>query len=222
MKNIALAKNEGRFAYKRDDEVRTSNFDPKSVAGFFGTETYEAAVPGCFEYNLYRAGLAPDPYFSDNIYGFRRYESYHQWYYTTFASEFARGTLRFDGIDTVADIIVNGKIVGKADNMFIPHEFEVADLKKNGNELIVHIYPSAIAARDYYVPAMASALKYAYPALGLRRSPAYYGWDIFPRMACGGITRGVFLTEYEPEKFVEYYLYAVKYGNDLFEWNPRH
>ena len=157
MKNIALAKNEWRFAYKRDDEVRTINFDPKSVACFLGTETYDAAVPGCFEYNLYRAGLAPDPYFSDNIYGFRRYESYHQWYYTTFASEFARGTLRFDGIDTVADIIVNGKIVGKADNMFIPHEFEVADLKKNGNELIVHIYPSAIAARDYYVPAMASA-----------------------------------------------------------------
>lgn len=90
-------------------------------------------------------GLAPNPYFSDNIYGFRRYESYHQWYYTTFASEFARGTLRFDGIDTVADIIVNGKIVGKADNMFIPHEFEVADLKKNGNELIVYIYPSTLS-----------------------------------------------------------------------------
>lgn len=219
MKNIALAKNEWRFAYKKDDEVRTSNFDPKSVAGFFGTETYEAAIPGCFEYNLYRSGLAPDPYFSDNIYGFRKYESYHQWYYTTFDSEFARGTLRFDGIDTVADIIVNGKIVGKADNMFIPHEFEVTDLKKNGNELIVHIYPSAIAARDYYVPAMASALKYAYPALGLRRSPAYYGWDIFPRMACGGITRGVFLSEYEPEKFVEYYLYAAKAFEDYAEIN---
>ena len=59
MKNIALAKNEWRFAYKRDDEVRTSNFDPKSVACFLGTETYEAAVPGCFEYNLYRADLLP-------------------------------------------------------------------------------------------------------------------------------------------------------------------
>lgn len=219
MKNIALTKGKWRFAYMKDDEVKAKGFEPLCLADFNGGETYAAKVPGCFEYNLYLIGKAPDPYFSDNIYGFRQYESYHQWYFTSFDSEFGHGVLRFDGIDTVVDIIVNGKIVGKADNMFIPHEYEADGLKSTGNELVVHIYPSAVEARKRYVPAMASALKYAYPSLGLRRSAAFYGWDIFPRMACGGIIRGVFLTEYKPEKLVEYYLYAAKVNEDFAEIN---
>lgn len=143
----------------KDDEVKAKGFEPLCLADFSGGETCAAKVPGCFEYNLYLIGKAPDPCFSDNIYEFRKYESYHQWYFTSFDSEFGHGVLRFDGIDTVADIIVNGKIVGKADNMFIPHEYEADGLKSTGNELVVHIYPSAVEARKRYVPAMASVAR---------------------------------------------------------------
>lgn len=70
MKNIALTKGKWRFAYMKDDEVKAKGFEPLCLADFSGGETYAAKVPGCFEYNLYLIGKAPDPYFSDNIYVF--------------------------------------------------------------------------------------------------------------------------------------------------------
>lgn len=77
MKNIALTKGKWRFAYMKDDEVKAKGFEPLCLADFSGGETCAAKVPGCFEYNLYLIGKAPDPCFSDNIYEFRKYESYH-------------------------------------------------------------------------------------------------------------------------------------------------
>lgn len=47
----------------RGDEVNAKGFEPLCLADFSGGETYAAKVPGCFEYNLYLIGKAPDPYF---------------------------------------------------------------------------------------------------------------------------------------------------------------
>lgn len=50
--------------------------------------------------------------------------------------------LVFDGIDTQADIYLNGKLLGQANNMFRRWEYEVTDLLKKGdNELLVSFYP---------------------------------------------------------------------------------
>ncbi|MHC4526106.1 MAG: glycosyl hydrolase 2 galactose-binding domain-containing protein, partial [Planctomycetota bacterium] len=52
----------------------------------------------------------------------------------------------FDGLDTVAHIWLNEKLIGKTDNMFIPHRFDIKPyLKKSGNKLHVKL----VSALEY-------------------------------------------------------------------------
>lgn len=88
--------------------------------------------------------LIPDPYIGKN-------ENDVQWigeavwvYKTTFPSpkvgSSAKAVIAFDGLDTFATVVLNGKTILETENMFIPERVDVtADLKKDGgeNELVI-------------------------------------------------------------------------------------
>ena len=117
-----------------------------------------ARVPGNVLGDLFRAGLIPDPYWGSNSVALRPYEFVDWEYRTTFAAPQLQPRERlqavFEGIDTVADVFVNGTCIGHAENMVIAHRFDIdaALLKADGNELVVKIRSSANAARAYRVP----------------------------------------------------------------------
>lgn len=209
IKQYDLTKANWRLYIERNQTVEEMRFDPKTLADFSAKTCYRAELPSCMEQILFENGVISDPCYSDNVYSLRKYESYHQWYFTTFDSAFDTADLIFDGIDTVADVIVNGKLIGHCENMFISHTFTVPALKPCDNELIVHIYPACIKARETYIPAMSYAMAYEYPSLAIRKSASSFGWDILPRFVCGGITREITLVEHKEEKFNEVYLYAA-------------
>lgn len=178
-----------------------------------GYLTVPAKVPGNFELDLYNAGIEPDPFFSQNTYLYYKYENRHLFYKTNFISD-RKGSkntyLRFDGIDTVADIILNGEIIAHTDNMFVEHEINVENKLIIGeNELIVHIYPSMIEARKYEVTPNQRAQEYNYASLHLRKSAAMFGWDILSRFVSGGIWKEVKLIEKLPERFEQVYVYTT-------------
>jgi len=105
--------------------------------------------------------------------------------------------LVFDGIDTRADIYLNGKLLGKADNMFRSWEFEVADvLKKGRNELLLYFYPiiptAQLAAKNYPFPLPGGDAPFA------RKAQYQFGWDWAPRLAGCGIWKNVRLEFREP------------------------
>ena len=51
--------------------------------------------------------------------------------------------LIFDGLDTVSQIWLNDKLIGKTDNMFIPHAFDITDyLKPSKNILTIKFLPA--------------------------------------------------------------------------------
>ena len=160
------------------------------------TDFYQTkgTVPGNFELDLVRDGVLPDPFLGENPLLLQQYENRHLWYATTFSSPAKSGEdwyLQFDGIDTVADIYLNGDKIGASDNMFIAHEFPVS-LREGENELIVHITPAMIAARDIPLGAGINTHQfYNAASLGLRRAAHTYGWDIFPRIISGGIWKSV-------------------------------
>jgi len=98
--------------------------------------------------------------------------------------------LVFDGLDTIAQINLNGKPAGNADNMFIPHRFDVTSLvKDSNNELLVEF----AAAGEY---AKKLIKKHGNKAVGaervfIRKAQYQFGWDWCPALAGCGIWRPV-------------------------------
>lgn len=184
--------------------------EPISFSQIGGRETIAASVPGNFELDLFRAGKIKDPYFGANLWELYRYENYHLFYARKFnAAPDKHYELCFDGIDTFADVYVNGTKVLHTDNMLIGYTVTLPEVRKE-NEIFVHIYPTMLEARkDEY--SMISWQNTVYGAAALRiRKPAYmFGWDILPRAVSGGIFRSCYLIEKTSARIKDVFYYAT-------------
>jgi beta-mannosidase len=176
--------------------------DPACPAG----EPIPATVPGCFERDLHAAGRIPEPFVGLNVWDLRRYERMHLVYARTFdADPPAPGEeawLVLDGVDTYADVYLNGVRVGSCDNFFVAHEWEVGALLRpagEGNEFVVHVRPAAgeAAARYPYPPGLGGNRPADFDGLYVRKPAHMWGWDIFPRAVSGGLWRPLRI-EYRP------------------------
>ncbi len=172
--------------------------------------TVPAAVPGNLEIDLMNAGVIEDPFYDKN-HGLRDCEYLHAFYSKAF--EYS-GTpenpiLVFEGLDTVADIYLNGILIAKTENMLISHEIDVTGAIQIGkNELTVHIRPAVIEARNYPMTLNENALPYNIESLHIRKAPHMYGWDIAPRIVSAGIWRSVYLKERKSDRIDEFYIYT--------------
>ena len=170
----------------------------------------DAQVPGNFELDLERAGILPEIFKGTNPLLCQQYENRHLWYVKEFTlDKLPEGDafLRFEGIDTFAEIYFNDEFVDYSDNMLIEHEYIVNDYLNLGkNKIIVHIHPTVIAAREYEENALAVGLPYNEDSLHVRKAPYMFGWDIMPRTVSGGLWRGVSLIEKPKHRIEDFYL----------------
>ncbi|NOY80106.1 MAG: hypothetical protein GXP31_03780 [Kiritimatiellaeota bacterium] len=175
------------------------------------SESIPARVPGNVLDDLHRAGIVPDPYHSEF---FRACAWVDEWtfrYRTTFAVEGPEPTegggplsavcLRFDGIDTFAEVFVNGHSVGTTHNMFRRHVFDVTSLVRFGqeNELIVRVDPVVPNAHRWAKSVGVDPGKYRRAFFGFaerlytRKAQMSFGWDQTPCLLAGGLYRPVYL-----------------------------
>jgi beta-mannosidase len=152
----------------------------------------DARIPGCLHTDLIAAGIISDLYYRDNDEKYRWVEDCEPIYETRFDAELGKSVkLKFDGIDTFAKIYLNGKLLGEAHNMFIPHEYDVTDLiKETDNDLRVE-FTSPVKA----VEGMPVAPGYAFTGdrINARRIQCTYSWDWVARFVTVGIFRPVYL-----------------------------
>jgi beta-mannosidase len=164
---------------------------PDTVAG----KVIAATVPGCIHTDLLAADLIPDPYIEQN-------ELLLSWVGQTdwiFISEFEAGVdvdaipvreLVFDGLDTMAEIWLNGHLAGKANNMHHPWRFEVSNMLISGtNHLEVMFFSNERAAlaeaeRLGDLPRV-RRLPYNF----IRKMACNYSWDWGPELVTCGIWR---------------------------------
>ncbi len=187
--------------------------------------TVPAIVPGNFELDLVRAGLLDDPFWGTNIVKLRELEDRHLIYTTAFdmpaLSSDELPVIRFEGIDTYADIYLNGTPVLSTDNMFMSHEIRLSreewkNLKKAGNTLTVHIFPTMIAAQDFPIPPTAGMFDHGYASLYVRKAASTFGWDIMARAVSGGLWRPVVIETVRTPAIRDVFLYtrAVNVSED--------
>ncbi len=113
----------------------------------------EGHVPGEVYVDLHHSGLIPDPYHGLNADEVQWVGRKQWWYRKTFDvdEDFVQNSimLEFDGLDTNATVFFNGERIGKTDNMFVPHCFDVSEFVHAGrNTVAVRFDPVDKAARD--------------------------------------------------------------------------
>lgn len=159
-----------------------------------------AKVPGSVYGTLVELGLMPDPHYRDNELTALRLMENDFVYETAFTTEqelLQKDALFlcFDGVDTLADVYINGTFLGHMNNMHRSWEFDIKALAKVGeNQLRVVLYsPTKYIKKEnelVYAGGVSEAMK-GYPHL--RKAHCMFGWDWGPRLPDAGIFRPVYL-----------------------------
>jgi len=162
---------------------------------------YPAKVPGEVHVDLMNNKLIPDPFYRANEKKVQWIEKENWDYKTTFdvsnqAMVSNHINLVFDGLDTYADVFLNGKSILKVDNMFRQWTVDVkSTIKAKGNKLVIRFYSAqnkvdAIAKADlpYFIPDN--------PRAYIRKAQFHFGWDWGPKLTGVGIWKEVRLESY--------------------------
>ena len=186
--------------------------------GSVNLKTISATVPGNVEIDLQKAGLIADPMVGNNVNDLRRWEGYEWCYSKQFATPQLQGDERlqlwFGGIDCLADIWLNGKHIGSAENMMIEHAFDVTDAVKPAgasNTLQVIIRSSVLEAQQHLLGTFSIGGFASEESSYIRKAPHAFGWDIMPRLVSAGLWKNVELRVINPIHFrdVHYYISEI-------------
>lgn len=160
----------------------------------------EAIVPGSVYTDLLRNGQMEDPFFKDNELKALRLMDEDYEYVTSFDCAKSvyrsdRKVLRFDGIDTIADVYLNGEMIGSPDNMHRTWEYDVTEeVKEKGNELrIVFHSPNKYIAEAFQVSKTHGSEDAMDGFVNIRKAHCMFGWDWGAHLPDAGLFRPVTL-----------------------------
>lgn len=168
-------------------EVQIEGFD----------ETFRADVPFSMYSVLLDNGGMADPYFREN----EREATLLSEKDCRFSLRFSiaditadRLYLRFNGVDTVSSISLNGKWLGSTDNMHRTWEYDVTGVARAGENLLeVQVFSPIKAAREKQDARPLwggfETTMWGYPHI--RKAHCMYGWDWGPQLPDMGIWRDV-------------------------------
>ncbi len=191
-----------------------SDITSAQEAARHGLTEIPGTVPGNFELDMMDAGLLEDLFYGNNPLLAQELEDRHLWYCRSFSladSPETKTLLHFEGIDTVAQIYLNGQLLGSTNNMLIGYDFDLTGRLLPENELAVHILPIFLENQKYINEAGCYVYQpYASDSLRIRKAPHMFGWDIMPRILSGGIWRSVTLLRQAEHRIEDSYLYTVR------------
>ena len=199
-------------------QFRQANKSPQNgVTNSTATQWYEAAVPGSVQRDLIRHGVLPDPYYGTNENKVQWVENENWDFKKTFfvtapQLQYDDAVISFEGLDTHADVFLNGSRILRADNMFTGHKISVKKILKEGeNNLYIRFYSPI----ETLMPAR-ETFGYDYPAgndhreeklsVYNRKAPYHFGWDWGIRMVQMGIWKPVSLLFYHKAYIEDYYV----------------
>ncbi len=163
---------------------------------------FEAVVPGTVYTDLLSNGEMEDPYFKDNEDKALALMDYDYEYKCVFPLQREllgqeHVLLRFEGLDTIADIYLNDNHIGSTQNMHRTYEFEVKSLLKDSNELRVVLHSPNKFCKDAFEKEPTRGSEDAMPGfVKIRKAHCMFGWDWGAHLPDAGIFRPVSLVGY--------------------------
>jgi beta-mannosidase len=192
---------------------------------------HPATVPGVVQTDLLHSGLIPDPFDRDNEFRLQ-WVGLADWeYQTTFQVDAAalahdHVDLVFDGLDTFADVYLNGQAVLHAENMFRHWRIPAKTALKAGPNTLRIVFHSAVEKMIPYV----KSLPYILPSISThnygneeniatapytRKAPYNYGWDWGPRFMTEGIWQPVRLETWDALRIENFHIHQRNITADL-------
>jgi beta-mannosidase len=206
-----------------DWQFRLASGDSAAATHPEAAHWQRATVPGTVQTDLMAAKLADDPFYRDN-------EARIQWvglsdwvYRKTFEvdpSELSRQhvELVLDGLDTFADVSLNGSKLIAADNMFRRWQVPVKSLLRAGkNTLEIRLYSPIrrlqpwLLKQPYALPgefdsAFGDEPKGKQTSNYVRKANYQYGWDWGPRIVTEGIWQDVHLDSWDELRVADFHV----------------
>jgi len=178
-----------------------------------GTEEWmNGSVPGDVHTTLLSHGRIPDPFVADH-------EKQVMWvaetdweYRYTFTPEAGllkedRVLLVCDGLDTLADVYLNGSWLGHTENMFRQFTWDVKELLLDGQNEIRVVFGAPVT----YITEKQKVKPMVYGGdipggPHLRKAPCQWGWDWGPKLPPIGIWKDLRLEGYSTARIEDAYL----------------
>ena len=176
---------------------------------------FKGTVPGCVHTDLIAENIIDyDIFYRDNADKCQWIENrafdYERSFSVSKLSDSAE--LVFEGLDTYAEIYLNGKHLGDTDDMFITHRFALKGFLKEGdNTLKVHFRSpiKEVEGRREYPAA------FTRERIHTRRIQCTYSWDWVARFVTSGIFKDVYIQDNNNAFTVDNaYVYTVSIEGD--------
>ncbi len=193
---------------------------------------YPAKVPGVIHLDLMENGIIEDPFFRLNERGVQWIDK-EDWMYETYfdvdKSLLSKENIRlhFMGLDTYADVYLNGHKILVADNMFREWKVDIRELLQEKNNRLEVLFLSPIKMD---IPKW-DALPFQYPtgpdqsqnggifnktvSIFARKAGYHYGWDWGPRLVTSGIWRPVYLEAWDEIKLEDVFFQQTEVTSEL-------
>lgn len=162
------------------------------------SEVVPATVPGLIHTDLLTAGLIPDPYLDQNEKKVT-WIGESDWEYSTSFTGTPDGQqvheLVFEGLDTVATVILNDTEIARTRNQHRTYRIRIDEVIREGENSLVVRFASPVAEADRASLELGyRAHTYSHPFNAIRKAACNFGWDWGLDAASAGIWKPVTLT----------------------------
>lgn len=160
-------------------------------------------VPGTVISGLYASGKIAHPYYRENEYAVRElFWKDYQFVRSFLVSEelYAQEELILvcEGLDTLTQIIINGKRIASTDNMHRTYRFPIKEYVHVGENEICIVFDSVLQFMEHYKYKENKSILYQ-PCGAIkgnqlvRKAHSMFGWDWGPQLVDAGIWRDIYI-----------------------------
>ncbi len=173
-----------------------------------------AQVPGSVYTDCLAAGLIGDPFYRDQELDALKLMEHRFIYTRTFAADPDLGRcdavlLRCFGLDTLASVYLNDRLIDRTDNMHRTYEYAVDDYLRDGeNEIRIEFDSPTRFIREAWDEAPINGADDAMRGFPyLRKAHCMFGWDWGPRLPDAGIWRPIELVGIKKARISQVYIW---------------
>jgi beta-mannosidase len=177
----------------------------------------EGQVPGTVFEALIDNEIIEDPFYGEKEHQMKWvYES--DWLYEIEFSiepsflEHKNILLRFHGLDTIAEVTLNGELIGSTNNMFVRYDYEVKSKLRQKNNKVTINFKSPTAKSREEIEINKVKLNTGYAAIPgvpyLRKAQYSFGWDWGPKLPDIGIWKNVEIIGFDDIKIESVFPYT--------------